>query len=162
MQRFSLVVTTQVQEQYSELPRCGRCERRLRIGGYYRALFRSAFGNVPLRVRRLVVCPCLHSAKRTFSELSDLLGRSLVAPEWLYLEAKCASLLPFEKVADLLGEILPVEDGRNAETVRNRLCRVGQRLHEEKTQNEFARATFGDPEGVSEGLRGDRPNGRWA
>ncbi len=144
-----LVVSTQVQKQHAELPRCDRCERRLRTGGYYRALFRSAFGNVPLRVRRLVVCPCLPSAKRTFSELSDLLGRSLVAPEWLYLEAKCASLLPFEKVANLLGEVLPVEDGRNAETVRNRLCRVGQRLHEEKIQNELARATFGDPEGVS-------------
>ncbi len=149
-----LVVTTQV-EQGAEVPRCDRCERRLRTGGYYRASFRSAFGNVPLRVRRLVVCPCLHSARRTFSQLSNRLGHSLVAPEWLYLEAKCASLLPFEKVANLLGEILPVEDGRNAETVRNRLGRVGQRLHEEKIQSELARPGSGDPEGGSRGA--ERP-----
>jgi len=135
-----LVVTTQVQEQYAETRRCDRCGRRLRTGGYYRALFRSAFGNVPLRARRLVVCPCLPSAKRTFSQLGVHLGRSLVAPGWLYLVAKCASLLPFEKVADLLGEVLPVEDGRNAETVRNRLGRVGQRLHDEKVESELARA----------------------
>ncbi len=98
-------------------------------------------------MRRLVVCPCLPSARRTFSPLSDRLGHDLVAPEWLYLEAKCASLIPFEKVADLLGEVLPVEDGRNAETVRSRLGRVGRRLHEEKIQNELARAKSGDPEG---------------
>jgi hypothetical protein len=94
-------------------------------------------------MRRLVACPCLPSAKRTFSQLGDRLGHGLVAPEWLYLEAKCASLIPFEKVATLLGAVLPVEDGRNAETVRDRLGRVGQRLHEEKIQSELAGAEGG-------------------
>jgi hypothetical protein len=40
----------------------------------------------------------------------------------------------------------PVEDGRNAETIRNRLGRVGQRLHEEKVQSELARAEGGSGE----------------
>src|SRR3954449_6688385 len=37
---------------------CATCGRPLASKGYYRATFRSLFGNVPVRVRRLLVCPC--------------------------------------------------------------------------------------------------------
>ena len=37
---------------------CAACERPLASKGHYRATFRSLFGNVPVRVRRLLVCPC--------------------------------------------------------------------------------------------------------
>jgi hypothetical protein len=38
--------------------RCGACGRGLASKGHYRATFRSLFGDVPVRVRRLLVCPC--------------------------------------------------------------------------------------------------------
>ncbi len=37
---------------------CAACGRLLASKGHYRATFRSLFGDVPLRVRRLLVCPC--------------------------------------------------------------------------------------------------------
>jgi hypothetical protein len=37
---------------------CVACGRPLASKGHYRATFRSLFGNVPVRVRRLLVCPC--------------------------------------------------------------------------------------------------------
>src|SRR3954447_17221299 len=37
---------------------CGACGRVLASKGHYRATFRSLFGDVPVRVRRLLVCPC--------------------------------------------------------------------------------------------------------
>jgi hypothetical protein len=58
-----------------------------------------------------------------------LQGRT--SPEMLYLEAKWASLIPFAKVADLLQEVLPVEDSVNAETVRNHLHATAERLERE-------------------------------
>ena len=37
---------------------CATCGRPLASKGHYRATFRSLFGDVPVRVRRLLVCPC--------------------------------------------------------------------------------------------------------
>ena len=37
---------------------CGACGRGLASKGHYPATFRSLFGDVPVRVRRLLVCPC--------------------------------------------------------------------------------------------------------
>jgi hypothetical protein len=40
------------------------------------------------------------------------------SPEMLYLKTKWASLIPFEKVVDLLKEVLPVAGATHAQTVR--------------------------------------------
>ena len=37
---------------------CAACGRRLASKGHYGATFRSLFGDVPVRVRRLLTCPC--------------------------------------------------------------------------------------------------------
>ena len=37
---------------------CAACGRRLSSKGHYTATFRSLFGDVPIRVRRLLACPC--------------------------------------------------------------------------------------------------------
>jgi len=68
-----------------------------------------------------------------------LQGRT--SPEMVYLETKWASLIPFAKVADLLQEVLPIEDSVNSETVRNHLQttaeRIEQELGEERQLNLF-------------------------
>jgi hypothetical protein len=44
------------------------------------------------------------------------------------LTAKMAALLPFGKVADFLGELLPLSARATTGTVRNRTMKVGKRL----------------------------------
>jgi hypothetical protein len=104
---------------------CVACGRPLASKGYYRATFRSLFGDVPVRVRRLLVCPCHGPGEpKSFAALD--LGAGTVAPELAYVTAKFAALAPFGKVAALLSELLPISGAQNAGTVRNRTLRVGQ------------------------------------
>src|SRR3954464_8258366 len=106
---------------------CGACGRGLASKGHYPATFRSLFGDVPVRVRRLLVCPCQSPGEpKSFAALD--LGKDAVAPELAYVTAKFAALAPFGKVATLLSELLPVSGAQNAGTVRNRTLRVGQEV----------------------------------
>jgi hypothetical protein len=93
--------------------------------GHYTATFRSLFGDVPIRVRRLLTCPC-HGPEGAKSFAVFDLEAATVAPELAYVTARYAALAPFGKVADLLSELLPISGARNAGTVRNRTLRVGE------------------------------------
>jgi hypothetical protein len=79
--------------------------------GTQRRWLRSAFGKVPIRVRRLTTCRCQGVPRRTFSSLPRSGSYGLIAPEWLYLQAKLASLIPFVRVAALLSDVLPANEG---------------------------------------------------
>src|SRR5829696_7985761 len=104
---------------------CIACGRLLASKGHYPAKFRSLFGNVPVRVRRLLVCPCQGPGEaKSFAALD--LGKGAIAPELAYVTARSAALVPFGKVATLLSELLPLTGARNAGTVWNRTLRVGQ------------------------------------
>src|SRR4051812_9452913 len=106
---------------------CVACGRGLASKGHYPATFRSLFGDVPVRVRRLLVCPCQGPGEaKSFAALD--LGKDAVAPELAYVTAKFAALVPFGKVATLLSELLPVSGAQNAGTVRNRTLRVGEKV----------------------------------
>ena len=72
---------------------CAACERPLASKGHDRATFRSLFGNVPVRVRRLLVCPC-HGLGEPKSFAALDLGTG-PAPELAYVTAKFAALAPF-------------------------------------------------------------------
>src|SRR4051812_4023563 len=79
---------------------CGACGRGLASKGHYGAKFRSLFGDVPVRVRRLLVCPCHGPGEpKSFAALDLGAGP---APELAYVTAKFAALAPFGKVAALL------------------------------------------------------------
>src|SRR3954464_12536652 len=110
---------------------CATCGRPLASKGHYPATFRSLFGDVPVRVRRLLVCPCQGPGEaKSFAALD--LGKDAVAPELAYVTAKVAALAPFGKVAALLSELLPISGAQNAGTVRNRTLRVGQEVVPER------------------------------
>src|SRR3954454_18979252 len=104
---------------------CIACGRVLASKGHYTATFRSLFSDVPIRVRRLLTCPCQDMAEVRSFAVFDLKAAT-VAPELAYVTARYAALVPFAKVADLLSELLPISGGRNAGTVRNRTMRVGE------------------------------------
>ncbi len=75
---------------------CVACGRVLASKGHYGARFRSLFGDVPVRVHRLLVCPCqvvVEGGAKSFAVLD--LGGDGVAPELAYVTARYAALLPF-------------------------------------------------------------------
>ena len=109
-----------------ECPRaCGTCGRRLAAKGHYGATFRSLFGDVPVRVRRLLVCPCQDGKGEAKSFAVLNLGKDAVTPGLAYVAARYAALVPFGEVAVLLSELLPLSGTQHASTVRNRTLRVG-------------------------------------
>lgn len=103
---------------------CVACGCTLASKGHYRVRFRSLFGDVPLRVRRLLICPCQGGSGAKSAAILDF-GGNPVAPELAYVTARYAALAPFGKVAALLSELLPMSGTQHASTVRNRTRRIG-------------------------------------
>jgi hypothetical protein len=135
----SQIVTEQIQRYVSSVKACPECGKAFRTKGYYRSTLRSVYGKVGVRIRRLRKCPCSGSDKESFSTLFT--NRSPITPELRYLTAKIAALLPFRKVTDFLGELLPLSTQTTASTIRNRTMKVGRRL--EKSAELLATATSG-------------------
>jgi hypothetical protein len=132
------MVSDQVDRHNNALMACRFCGQHVRTKGYYKSIFKSVFGKVPMRVRRVWGCPCRGAEKRTFSSLPT--GKNPTSPELKYLTSKLAALMPFGKVADFLGELLPASAKTNASTVRNRVMRVGRRLEKPSADSKPPRA----------------------
>ncbi len=79
---------------------------------------------------RLYHCACAHSSKTSFSLLSEWLPEH-TSPELLYIETKWASLMSYGSTADLLHDVLPVNQSLNPATVRNHLHKVAERQEAE-------------------------------
>jgi hypothetical protein len=122
----SQIVTEQIQRYVASVKACPECGKTFRTKGYYRSTLRSVYGKVGMRIRRLRKCPCSGSDAASFSTLFT--NKSPITPELRYLTAKMAALLPFRKVTDFLGELLPLSALATASTVRNRTMKVGRRL----------------------------------
>src|SRR5665213_1225090 len=120
------MVTAQVQHHGASIHSCPGCGRAFRTKGYYQSTLRSVYGNVGMRIRRLRECPCSESQANSFSTLFT--NKNPITPELRYITAKMAALMPFRKVADFLGELLPLSAQATASTVRNRTMKVGRRL----------------------------------
>jgi hypothetical protein len=80
---------------------CAACGRRQASKGYYITTFRSLFGDVPIRIRRLLTCPCQNGGLVKSFAAFDL-EAATVAPELAYVTAQYTVLAPFGKVAGLL------------------------------------------------------------
>ena len=140
------IVPAQVTIAGEDRRTCVACGRVLASKGHYTATFRSLFGDVPIRIRRLSACLC-HGTGGAKSFAAFDLEAATVAPELAYVTARYAALAPFGKVADLLSELLPVSGAANASTVRNRTMRVGEAvvLAHVTTTAEPATARPGEP-----------------
>jgi hypothetical protein len=129
-----------------ECPRaCVACGRKLASKGFYPARFRSLFGDVSVRVRRWLVCPCQGAGEAKSIAALDF-GGDAVAPELAYVTARYAALAPFGRVAALLSELLPISGTQHASTVRNRTLRAGTEIvqaHAAETANQPAAQATG-------------------
>jgi len=103
---------------------CGHCGATLSSKGYYPATFRSVFGAVRVRIRRLCACYCRADLAEPMS-FPAVAGVGGISPELAYITAKFSALAPFARVAELLSELLPIGSAANAGTTRNRTMRVG-------------------------------------
>jgi hypothetical protein len=83
---------------------------------------KTLLGAVEVANSRWNRCSCQQNGPKTFRPASAWL-RGTTSSELLYLETKWASLIPFAKAAELLGEVLPIE--ANHETVRQHLQSTG-------------------------------------
>jgi len=61
-----------------------------------------------------------------------------VAPELLWLETKWASLVSFGVTADLLKDVLPIDERLNPDTIRRHLGRVATRMESELAEERFS------------------------
>ncbi len=142
------MVPTQVAEVGERRRACEACGRRLAGKGHYGATFRSLFGDVPVRVRRLLACPCRGEGEAKSSAALALGNGAVVAPELAYVTARYAVLVPFGKAAALLSELLPLGGTLHASTVRNRTLRVGAEVaqaHTAETAKQPTTAATGGP-----------------
>ena len=124
------VIQQQVNESLTRQRCCPDCGRVRPCKGHHDVTFRTLFGNVELKSPRLHHCPCRPHAEKSFSPLKDLLPEH-VSPELLYLEVKWGSLLAYAPGCNLLHDVLPVDERLNAETMRQHLFQVAERIEGE-------------------------------
>jgi hypothetical protein len=117
---------------------CVACGSVLASKGHCPVRFRSLFGDVPLRIRRLLTCPCQGDGEAKSSAILGFDGNA-VAPELTYLTARYAALAPFGKVAALLSDLLPISETQHASTVRNRMRRVGETIVQQRHSADTAK-----------------------
>jgi hypothetical protein len=117
---------------------CEACGERRRSKGSYPVTFMTLYGDVKFSSPRLLRCPCQNTdGPATVSPLCDLMPDH-VAPERLYLEARWSSLVPYAAAAGLLADILPMESGANAKTLREHTLRVAERAEAELEEEQFS------------------------
>ncbi|OWP63246.1 ISKra4 family transposase [Hymenobacter amundsenii] len=94
----------------------------LRKKGSYPLQLKTLFGNVTVDSPRYYLPPT-EAGPKTFSPLQHLFPQH-VTPELLYLETKWASLIPYQKTADLLHDVLPLSAKLTGTTIQQHLHAV--------------------------------------
>ena len=79
--------------------------QKLRKKGSYMVKLKTLFSDLSFKSHRFYSLE--GSEKKTFSPLQELLPQH-TPPELLFIETKWACLIPFEKTANLLKDLLPV------------------------------------------------------
>ena len=127
------VASQQTSEDLRRRRRCPNCGQRHHSKAAGTSTVETVFGPVAVPNPRWERCPCQPEGPKSFRPTATWLqGRT--SPERLYLESKWGSLIPYEKVADLLKEVLPVSESTNHEMVREHLQAVAERMEAELGQ----------------------------
>ena len=127
----NFMAAQQVTEDLKRKRVCPTCAERYHSKEAGKHTVKTVFGPIEVSNPRWERCPCQTEGARTFRPATAWLQGACTSPELLYLETKWASLIPFEKVADLMKEVLPVGETTNHETVREHLQAVAERMEKE-------------------------------
>ena len=124
------VISQQVAEYLKQRRNCHDCGQRYHSKQTGISAIQTVFGTIAIPNPRWERCSCQPKGVNTFRPTAAWLTER-TSPERLYLETKWASLIPFEKVAALLKDVLPVGKSTNHETIRNHLHSVAERMEAE-------------------------------
>jgi hypothetical protein len=121
LKALQAVVVRQQLTAYLETQRaCAHCGHWQHSKGYHSTQVRTIFGTIPVHSLRLYRCLCQSGpskAAKTFSPLAALLPEP-ITPELLFLETKWAALVSYGITAQLLQEVLPIDDTLAPCTIR--------------------------------------------
>lgn len=127
------VVEMQFEVQAKLGQHCPNCRSLHTIKDSRPRSFRTVFGVIRVRSSRYLRCGCSGGAGQIVSPLW-FLRHQRTTPELEYLLASWGSRMPYRRAAELLGEILPLQRGRVAQSsVRRHTLAVGRRLDERVT-----------------------------
>jgi hypothetical protein len=124
------VIVQQQLTAYLETQRpCTHCGHVQRSKGYHTTQVRTVFGTISVQSPRLHQCSCQPPPAKTFSPRAALLHEH-VTPELLFLETKWAALVSYGVTAELLHEVLPIDDALAPGTIREHVVKVAERLEQ--------------------------------
>ena len=133
LKALQAVVVRQQLTAYLETQRaCAHCGHWQPSKGYHSTQVRTVFGTIPVHSLRLYRCLCQSGpseAAKTFSPLAELLPEP-ITPELLFLETKWAALVSYGITAQLLQEVLPIDDTLAPCTIREHVFTVAERLEQ--------------------------------
>src|SRR5215475_6039325 len=132
------VVVQQQLTAYLETQRpCADCGIHQRSKGYHTMQVRTVFGTISVQSPRLHQCSCLPHPTKTFSPLAALLPEHLT-PELLFLETKWAALVSYGVTAELLQDVLPIDDALAPCTIREHVFTVAERLEQQLGEEQWS------------------------
>jgi hypothetical protein len=133
LKALQAVVVRQQLTAYLETQRaCAHCGHWQHSKGFHSTQVRTVFGTIPVHSLRLYRCLCQSGpseAAKTFSPLAELLPEPNT-PELLFLETKWAALVSYGITAQLLQEVLPIDDTLAPCTIREHVFTVAERLEQ--------------------------------
>jgi hypothetical protein len=124
-----VVVERQMTAYLATHQSCTHCGAPQRCKGYHPMQLRTLFGTLAVKSPRLCQCRCQSHAAKTYSPLAALLPEHMT-PERLFLETKWAALASYGVTAQLLPDVLPIDEPLHAFTIRQHVYRVGERLEQ--------------------------------
>src|SRR5216110_1878645 len=132
--------TTRFVESQRFCPHCGAAYVK---NGTHQLTFRTLFGTMKLTSQRFFTCPCQKARitvqgqkdktqqqkkpQMSFSPLADLLPER-TAPEFLYLQTKWVAVMSYERTAEFLGEVFPLEKSISTAVLFQHVEQVATRI----------------------------------
>ena len=130
------LVTRQIENYVVTQRSCPACGRTRRHNGRHEIIYRTLFGRLRLESPRFYQCRCESGGRKSFSPLAELLFER-TAPELQYLEAKWASLIPFQATSELLADVLPLGQAIGTASLRRNLHQTAERLEAQLGEERF-------------------------
>jgi hypothetical protein len=123
---------------YLEMQRsCTHCGHLQRSKGYHTTQVQTVFGTISVQSPRLYQCPCQPHPTKTCSPLAALLPEYLT-PELLFLETKWAALVSYGVSAQLLQDVLPIDDALTPCTIREHVFTVAEGLEQQLGEEQWS------------------------
>jgi hypothetical protein len=145
LKALQAVVVEQQMTAYVDTQRpCAHCGHLQRSKGYHTTQVRTVFDTIPVQSLRLHQCRCQSDpsdAAKTFNPLAVLLPEP-ITPELLFLETKWAALVSYGVTAQLVQEVLPIDDALAPSTIREHVFTVAGRLEQALGEEQWSFIDF--------------------